>query len=113
MLFFNDLVVSLFGFMLIFSNTYVNSYCRIHTIHVQYVAIRRDSSSFPHRRSAQWEKPPWGADEPRFELRLALQQADALPSELLYVAVQKCSPDLCSSMIHVHHFYNKWSSLHP
>jgi len=36
---------------------------------------------YPHRVFAQQEEPPWGA-EPRFELGPALQQADALPTEL-------------------------------
>jgi hypothetical protein len=35
----------------------------------------------PHRVFAQQGEPPWDA-EPRFELRPALQQADALPTEL-------------------------------
>jgi hypothetical protein len=44
--------------------------------------IRRHSrrlSPSPHRRSAQWEN---GVPSPRIELGPALQQADALPSEL-------------------------------
>ena len=36
---------------------------------------------YPHCLLAQVEKPPRGA-EPRFELGPAIQQADALPSEL-------------------------------
>ncbi len=35
----------------------------------------------PHRVFAQQGEPPWDA-EPRFELGPALQQADALPTEL-------------------------------
>ncbi len=35
----------------------------------------------PHRVFAQQGEPPWDA-EPRFELGSALQQADALPTEL-------------------------------
>ncbi len=45
------------------------------------VAIRRDSFPSPHRWSTQWKKPLWGA-EPRIEVGPALQQADALPTEL-------------------------------
>jgi hypothetical protein len=37
-----------------------------------------------HRFSAQQEKPPQGAAEPRIELGPALQQADALRTELRY-----------------------------
>ncbi len=36
---------------------------------------------YPHRVFAQQGDPPWDA-EPRFELGPALQQADALPTEL-------------------------------
>ncbi len=43
-------------------------------------AIRRGSPPSPHRWSAQWEKPPLGA-EPRIGLGSALHQADTLPSE--------------------------------
>jgi hypothetical protein len=39
---------------------------------------------YPHRFSAQQEKPPQGAAEPRIELGPALQQADALRTELRY-----------------------------
>ncbi len=43
------------------------------------VAIRRGFTPTPmHRWSAQWEKPPRGA-EPRIELGLAIQLADVLP----------------------------------
>ncbi len=38
-------------------------------------------SPSPHRWSAQWEKPPWGA-EPRIELGPAIHQVDALLTEL-------------------------------
>jgi hypothetical protein len=51
----------------------------MHTIHLS-IAICRGLSPFPHRLYAQWETPPCGA-EPRFELGLALQQADALSTE--------------------------------
>jgi hypothetical protein len=44
------------------------------------VIIRRGFSPSLHRLSAQWEKPPCGA-EPGIELGPALQQADALPIE--------------------------------
>jgi hypothetical protein len=47
-----------------------HSFYHIHTVHLS-AAIRRGSSPFPHRFSAQWEKPPWGA-EPRIELGPAL-----------------------------------------
>jgi len=43
--------------------------------------MRRGPSKSPRRLWAQWEKPPWGA-EPRFELGPAIQQADALPTDL-------------------------------
>jgi hypothetical protein len=45
------------------------------------IVIRRGFPLSPHCRSAQWEKPHWRA-EPRIELGPALQQADALPTEL-------------------------------
>jgi len=44
-----------------------------------------------HCLLAQVEKPPWGA-EPRFELGPALQQADALPSELRRTLVSYVAP---------------------
>ncbi len=43
--------------------------------------------------SAQWEKPPWDA-EPRIELGPALQQADALPSELSRTLLSYAAPKL-------------------
>jgi hypothetical protein len=58
----------------------MHSFHHIHTIHSSIV-IRRGSSPTPHRWSAQWEKPSWGA-QLRIELGPALQKADALPSEL-------------------------------
>jgi hypothetical protein len=58
----------------------VHSFHHIHTIHSP-IAIRRGSSPSPHRWSAQREKPSLGA-EPRIELAPALQQIDALPTEL-------------------------------
>ncbi len=45
---------------------------------IQY--IRRGLSPSPHRLTAQWDRPPCGA-EPRIELGPAFQQADALPTE--------------------------------
>ncbi len=50
----------------------------------------------PHRVFAQQGEPPWDA-EPRYELGPALQQADALPTELrrirlnLYRSVENVS----------------------
>jgi hypothetical protein len=44
------------------------------------VIICRSFSPSLHHLSAQWEKPPCGA-EPRIELGPASQQADALPIE--------------------------------
>ena len=41
--------------------TYIHSFNHIHTLHLS-VAIRRGSSPSSHRWSAQWEKPPWGAE---------------------------------------------------
>jgi hypothetical protein len=67
-------MMTLFLFILILNITY------IHTVHSS-VVIRRGSSPSPHRWSAQWEKPPWGA-EPSIDHGPALQQADALPTEL-------------------------------
>ncbi len=58
---------------------YTHSIHHIHTVHSS-VAIRRGSSPFTHRWSAQWEKPPWGA-EPRIELGPAIQQADPLQED--------------------------------
>ncbi len=40
----------------------------------------------PHRVFAQQGEPPWDA-EPRFELGPALQQADALPTELRRILI--------------------------
>jgi hypothetical protein len=58
----------------------------IHTItliqYIKSVVIHRGFSPSPHRWSAQWDKPPWGAG-PRIELGPAYPQADALPTELL------------------------------
>ncbi len=59
---------------------YIHSFHHNHTLHSS-VAIRRGSSPSPQFRSAQWVKPPWGA-EPGFELGPALQQADALSTDL-------------------------------
>ncbi len=59
---------------------YIHSFHHIHTVHSS-VTIRRSSSPPSHRWSAQWEKPPWGA-EPRIKHGPALQKADALPTEL-------------------------------
>ncbi len=59
--------------------TFIHSFNHIHTIHLS-IAFRWGLSPFLHRLSAQWERPPCGA-EPRIELGPALQQADALPTE--------------------------------
>ncbi len=57
---------------------YIHSFHHIHTIHSS-VVIHRGSSPSPHRWSAQWDKPPWGA-EPRIELELELElELDPLP----------------------------------
>jgi hypothetical protein len=51
--------------------------------YIQYIHtlnIRRGSSPFPHRWTAQRQKPPWGA-ESGFELGPALQRADVLPTD--------------------------------
>jgi hypothetical protein len=53
-------MMSLFLFILILSST----------MHLSD-ATRQGSSPSPHRWSAQWEKPPWGA-EPGIELEPAL-----------------------------------------
>ncbi len=55
----------------------------IHTIiqsHSYNMYIRRGLSPSPHRLTAQWDRPPCGA-EPRIELGPAFQQADALPTD--------------------------------
>ncbi len=59
---------------------YIHSFSLVNTVHSS-AAIRRASSPSPHRWSARWEKPPWGA-EPRIELGPALQQGKALQTEL-------------------------------
>ena len=41
--------------------TYINSFNHIHTIHLS-VAICRGGASFLVALSAQWEKPPYGAE---------------------------------------------------
>jgi hypothetical protein len=46
------------------------------------VLIRRGSSPSPHRWSAQWEKPSWGAERSIEHGPAALQKADTLPTEL-------------------------------
>jgi hypothetical protein len=59
------------------------SFSFIHTLHAHILTSiynRRGSSPFPHRWTAQWQTPPWGA-ESGFELGPALQQADMLPTE--------------------------------
>ncbi len=59
--------------------TYIHSFNHIHPWHLS-IYIRWGLSPFLHRLSAQWGKPPCGA-EPWIELGPALQQADALPTE--------------------------------
>ncbi len=59
------------------------SFSFIHTIQSRILTsmnIRRGSSPFPHRWTAQWQTPPWGA-ESGFELGPALARADMLPTE--------------------------------
>ncbi len=52
--------------------------------------IRRPFFLNPHRVFAQQGEPPWDA-EPRFELGPALQQADALPTELRRILYWPCT----------------------
>ncbi len=68
---------------LLSDNIYFISCSFIHTIHSHILTsmnICRGSSLFPHRWTAQWQTPPWGA-ELGFELGPALQRADVLPTE--------------------------------
>jgi hypothetical protein len=58
---------------------HIHLFKNFHTVESP-VGIACGSSPSSHRL-AQWEKPSWGA-EPKFKLGPALQQADALPSEL-------------------------------
>ncbi len=67
---------------------YIHSFHHIHTVHSS-VTIRRSSSPSSHGWSAQWEKPPWGA-EPRIKLGPASQQAESLPTELPNTLSQLC-----------------------
>jgi hypothetical protein len=54
-------------FLFIFHILYnIYSFNHIHTIHLS-VTVHQGLSPFPHRLSAQWEKPPCGA-EPRIKL---------------------------------------------
>ncbi len=56
---------------------YFIAFSFIHTIHshiLTSINIRRGSSPFPHRRTAQWQKPPWGV-ESGFELLTASRRA--------------------------------------
>ncbi len=57
-----------------------NNHSHSAIIHPSPFAVARLLVSSSLLRSAR-EKPPWGA-EPRIELGPALQQADALPTEL-------------------------------
>ncbi len=80
-------------FLFIFEICTVNtaqSFYHIHTVHSS-VAICWSSSPFPHCWSAQWVKPPCGA-EPSIKLRPALQQADALPAELRRTLLSYAAP---------------------
>ncbi len=58
------------------SAVFIHSFRHIQT-ESSSVAIRRGSSPFTHRWSAQLEKRSWDA-EPNVELGPAIQQADAL-----------------------------------
>jgi hypothetical protein len=65
-----------------------------HTLHSHILTslnIRRGSSPFPHRWSAQWQTPPWGA-ESGFELGPALQRADMLPTEPCRTLLSHAAP---------------------
>jgi hypothetical protein len=68
-------MMTLFLLILLLNITY------IHTVHSS-VVIRRGFSPSPHRWSAQWENPPWGAEPSIDHGFAALQKTDALPTEL-------------------------------
>jgi hypothetical protein len=51
-----------------------------HNTFIRRHLLKPRSIPFPHRLCAQWGKLPCGA-EPNIELRPALQQANALPTE--------------------------------
>jgi len=71
---------------------YFINFSFIHTIHSHTVAsmiICRGSSTFLHRLTAQWQKPPWGA-ESGFKLGPALQRADVLSIEPCRTLYENC-----------------------
>jgi hypothetical protein len=72
-------MMQLFSFILKFYITYIHSITCIQSIHPSLFAEAPLHLFIAGQ--GQWEKPSWGA-EPRIDLEPALQQANALPTEL-------------------------------